>query len=137
VVRPCLRRAAAFLTALALPCLAVLPPEHLHADDGEHEAEVHRHFEPHHQVAEHPVVPVEPSVEGHEAAAVYLTDLYLGPDTASVIGSDVVPRVVDLFDIAVPRLISRAHPARDLRAHDPPWARSRFLRGPPTHSALA
>jgi hypothetical protein len=121
------RRACACLGVVGVLGLGVLPPEHVHfvADHDHEPAElVHRHFEPHHTTS------LQAHVESPEAAT-YLSGVFIVPAQEAPIapGAFVVVAVT-------PEPITRncTHwrgSGRDLRVHDPPWARCHPLRGPP------
>lgn len=129
MLKPLLRRASACLVTLGIIGLAVLPPEHVHlaADRDDHlrGEVVHRHFEPHH--ADFP----QSHLENPDADAAYLSGAFTLPGQPSVVAPDGSSLVLEAADPAVPGFTQWHGNARDLRAHDPPWARAHALRGPP------
>jgi hypothetical protein len=124
-----LRRVSACLGALGVLGLAFLPPEHVHraADhDDHHRAEVvHRHFAPHHAAAP------QTHVENPDDDATYLSSVFTVPADASAVGPDNSCLVASQPEDAAPGFTQWHRQARDLRAHDPPWACATGLRGPP------
>ena len=125
-----LRRVSAALCVLGVVGLALLPPEHVHhAADHDHDAEVvHRHFEPHH--AARPQV----HVENPDEDATYLSSVFTLPDTDSLSRPALVFTAATLPAITAPVFTPWHFEKRDLRVHDPPWARALSLRGPPSLS---
>jgi hypothetical protein len=122
-------RAVAWLAVLGIVGMAVLPPEHVHlgADHDDHVRPevVHRHFAPHHQIS------IETHVEPPEADATYIHAAFTVPEQASLAAPDTPPFVV-LPQAEVLVISTQWHQTgRDLRDHDPPWARPHALRGPP------
>jgi hypothetical protein len=120
------RRVIASLAAAGIVGLVVLPPEHVH-HGADHDAPevVHRHFESHHEAAT-----VEIHVEPPDAET-YLSNAFTLPVPASMAAPDDVSSVVLPEFRVVPGFTQWHSRGRDLRVHDPPWARTHLLRGPP------
>ena len=126
------RRAWACLGVLGFLGLSVLPPEHVHFaaahEDHEPAEVVHRHFEPHHATSP------QPHVESPDDAT-YLANLFV-VSAPHALGAPSAFVVVAAAPEPESQSFTRWHASgRDLRVHDPPWARSNALRGPPSQLA--
>ena len=122
------RRLSACLAALGVLGLAGLPPEHVHlAADHDHVRTevVHRHFAPHHAAG------AQTHVENPDDDPTYLSSAFTVPTQASGVGPDDSCLVVGEPEVTAPGFTQWHRRARDLRAHDPPWACAPGLRGPP------
>jgi hypothetical protein len=123
--------AAACLGAFGILGLAILPPEHVHLGDHDDHAraEVHRHYQPHQPTA------IQTHVEPPDQDATYLSDAFIVPAPVSTDAPEESPSALIAPLDLQPRHAVWQPAGRDLRAHDPPWARAHALRGPPSQLA--
>lgn len=123
------RKFVAYLAVLGVVGLTYLPSEHIHSrtEDGRHSEYSHRHFGPHHPVTAHAYL----DHHDDEDDARYLSSAFtITKQTPRVPPGNQF--VVLAFSLKHPQTQSwRRIPALFVSVHDPPWADSVTLRGPP------
>lgn len=140
LVKPLVRTLTAWVAAVGVLALPIMPAEHVHATEAEDGAQseiIHRHFESHH----HDGPAKAGHDEGHDEdvdhaadAARWLTAVFTGPTPPTQVHPNTTA-VVAHDPAATPRQASQwILRLVDISVHDPPWTRSHGLRGPPLPS---